>query len=398
MERANSTTERNISLLIECGTYLFVFLSFFDKGEGIRNIAFYGAFAGWLVLLFRRRVSLGRDLVTVSFFVFVFTAFMASLFSIEPLTSLTAWRKDLLKPVLLFVIISTSFDLTRNLRLGIVIAFAGIALLGLGLHGFLSHQPGVYTSENLFLSAEKNKYGFLLVTVIPFFVFLWAKGTGLTRTSWGLVSMWGCLAVFLTASRGALFSLLPQGALWAACSVRTEWLKKAMLAVLVLVIAVLLSYNLWPTPVQEKTSAIPHDIGTFERRTTFFWEPAVEAALKRPILGWGYGDRIYRDPRPFQSTHAPSWELKGGLHSAYITTLFHQGIVGLAAHLFMLSASMYLLITLLRHSKGDERLFALTLLIVLVGAFVINSVVYSAPPERIAPFLGMSAALLRNRK
>lgn len=398
MEHVNSATKRTISLLIECGIYLFVFLSFFDKGEGIRNIALYGAFAGWLLLFLRKRVSLGRDLVTVSFFVFVFTAFLASLFSIEPLNSLTAWRKELLKPVLLFLIVSTHFDLTKSVRLGIIIAFAGIALLGLGLHGFLSHQPGVYTSENFLLSADKNKYGFLLVTVIPFFVFFWTRGAGVTRSAWGLACMWGCLAVFLTASRGALFSLIPQGALWAACGVRKEWIKKAVLAVLVLVFAVLLSYNLWPTPVQEKTSAIPHDLGTFERRTTFFWEPAVEAALKRPLLGWGYGDRIYRDPRPFQSAHVPTWELKGGLHSAYITTLFHQGIIGLAAHLFMLCVSMYLLITLLRRSEGDERLFALTLLIVLMGAFVINSVVYSAPPERIAPFLAMSAALLRNRK
>jgi O-antigen ligase len=397
VETRNSETDKKISLFIECAVCLFVFFSFFDKGEGIRNIALYGAFAGWLVLLFTKRVSVGHDLITVSFFVFVLTALLASLFSIEPLNSLAAFRKAMVKPVLLFLIISTHFDLARSLRLGTVFAFAGIALLGLGLHGFLLHQPGVYTSENLVLSADKNKYGFLMLMVMPFFMLFWAKGATWTRTLWGLACIWGCLAVFFTASRGALFSLIPQGALWAASSVSKARLKKALLSIVILFLAVLLSYNLWPTPVKEKTSAIPHDVKTFERRTTFFWEPALEAALKRPVLGWGYGDSIYRDPRPFQSGTVPTWELKGGLHSSYVTTLFHQGVIGLAAHLFMLVASTYLLAAFLKGSRGDERLLGLTLLGVLAGAFIINTVVYSAPLERIAPFLGMSVALLRHR-
>jgi O-antigen ligase len=203
--------------------------------------------------------------------------------------------------------------------------------------------------------------------------------------------------VFFTASRGALFSLIPQGALWAASSVSKERLRKAVLALVLLSAAVLLSYNLWPTLVKEKTSAIPQDVRTFERRTTFFWKPALEAAMKRPILGWGYGDSIYRDPRPFRSGPLPTWELKGGLHSAYVTSLFHQGVIGLAAHLFMLGASAYLLVTFVKGSTGDERLLGLALLSVLAGAFIVNSVVYSAPLERIAPILGMSVALMRNR-
>jgi O-antigen ligase len=139
------------------------------------------------------------------------------------------------------------------------------------------------------------------------------------------------------------------------------------------------------------------DLKTLNQRTHLFWKPALEAAKKRPLFGWGYGNKIYRDQRPFENGEKPNWALRGGLHSTFISILFHQGIVGLLSYLFLLLSTSFILIKIIRNETDEKKLLAIALLSIIVGSAFVNSFLLSIPLRRFAPILGMSSALFKNK-
>jgi hypothetical protein len=144
------------SLVTEYGIYLYIFLLFFDKGEGLRTLGLYGALTAWLALFLLKKITLSFDVITLCFFTFVITTILSSFFSIEPLYSLQSLKRDILKSAITFLIISTYFDTKMLLHLCKVICVSGIIILAFGLHSLLLGRTSYYTSENIFLSIDKN--------------------------------------------------------------------------------------------------------------------------------------------------------------------------------------------------------------------------------------------------
>lgn len=126
--------------------------------------------------------------------------------------------------------------------------------------------------------------------------------------------------------------------------------------------------------------------------------PAIEAFKKRPLFGWGYGSKIYRDERPFENTEKPNWTLRGGLHSTFISILFHQGIFGLMSYLLLLLSTTFILFKMALKEKDEKKLLALTFLSIIIGSAFVNSFLLSIPIRRFAPILAMSSALFRNSR
>jgi len=219
----------------------------------------------------------------------------------------------------------------------------------------------------------------------------------LSRGIWALSSTWGILGTILSASRGAIGNVFSAIGVWAVFLLKRELLRKVSVVALIVVILSTISFNFWPEPVKRQFLSMPKDLLTFKGRTYFFWKPAIEAVGKKPWLGWGYGNKIYRDPRPFEDGEKPNWELTGGLHSAFITILFQQGLIGLLSYLFLLFSISFILIKIIISQTDQRKLLALALLSIIVGSLFVNSFVKSEPLRRIAPILGMSVALFKNR-
>jgi O-antigen ligase len=386
------------SLITEYGTYLYVFLLFFDRGEGLRTLGLYGALSAWTVLFFLKKINLSYDVITSVFFVFLIITILSSFFSIEPVYSLQSLKSDLLKSAITFLIISTYFDTRMILSLCKVMCISGIIILLFGLHSLLLGRTSYYTSENIFLSIDKNKFGLFIGLFSPFFILFFVKGkTWVEKGIWGLSAIWAICGTLLSASRGAIINIFAAIMVWAMFLVKRKHLKKVLMVILIVILLLTVSFNFWPELVKRQFLSMPKELWSFHERTYFFWESAIESVKKRPIFGWGCGNKIYRDKRPFEGVKKPNWELRGGLHSTFISILFHQGIVGLLSYLFLLFSSTFILINFVRKETDDKKLLALSLLSILVGSFMINSFVLSVPFRRLAPILGMSAALLNHR-
>ena len=389
--------ECSLSLVTEYGIYLYIFLLFFDKGEGLRTLGLYGALTAWLALFLLKKITLSFDVITLCFFAFVITTILSSFFSIEPLYSLQYLKRDILKSAITFLIISTYFETKMLIRLCKVICVSGIIILAFGLHSILLGRTGYYTSENIFLSINKNEFGFFVGLFSPFFILFFVKGRRvLEKGTWGLFTVWGIFGTLLSASRGAIGSIFTAIVIWFIFLLKKKHLKTAFICVLIFSLFMTFSFSFWPDLIKETLLAFPKNISTFTMRTDWFWKPAAEAVKKRPIFGWGYGDKIYRDQRPFEGVEKPDWEKRGGLHSTFISILFHQGIAGLLSYLFLLFSTTFILTTIVRNETQDRRLLALSFMSIIVGAAIVNSFVLSVPLRRIAPILGMSAALLKH--
>ncbi len=386
-----------LSLVTEYGIYLYIFLLFFDRGEGLRTLGLYGALTAWLALFLLKKITMSFDVITLGFFAFVITTILSSFFSIEPLYSLQSLKRDILKSAITFLIISTYFETKMLLRLCKVICVSGIIILAFGLHSLLLGRTGYYTSENIFLSLDKNEFGFFAGLFSPFFIMFFFKSKkGLEKGIWGLSAIWGIFGTLLSASRGAIGSIFVAILIWATFILKKKHLKTVLKVSLFFALLVIFSFSLWSGLIREHLLSFPQDISTFTMRTDYFWKPAAEAVKKRPIFGWGYGDKIYRDQRPFEGIEKPNWELRGGLHSTFISILFHQGIAGFLSYLFLLLSTTFILTTIVRNETQDRRLLALSFLSIIVGAAIVNSFVLSVPLRRIVPILGMSAALLKH--
>jgi O-antigen ligase len=378
------------------GIYLYVFFFFFDKGEGLRNIGMYGSFAAWTVLVFQgKRSVFPRNAIFLALCCYFFSAMISSAFSIESDYSFSTLLHDSYKIVIPFLVISTSFGLRRIMDLCILICIAGLIILVMGAHGLIVQGDGLYRSVNSFLTVDKNEYGFFLAFIMPFFWMFLLDSNGWKKRLWGVSSVWGMAATALAGSRGSMAAVAFEISLWAASGLRKIPWRKATIIGAATALAGVLTFPLWPQQLRNSVSTIPRSIVTMSDRTNFFWMPAIQAVQKRPLAGWGYGKMIYRDPRPFEGREKPHWELHGGLHSTFMTILFQQGIVGLLAYLFVLLSNVHVLLSVLQKRDDKGKALALALLSILVGAFIINSLVLVVPLQRLVLISAMSAALMK---
>ncbi len=399
-EKSEKRTDQYLFFILEYGVYLYVFWLFFDKGESLRNIGLYSAFAVWLILVFfRKRVTFSLDVITLGFFIYLGSTVLSTIFSVDPIYSFTALKKDVLKAVITFFIISTCFTQRMLLRMSGVMCITGLILLSLGLFGFITGDTNIYTSKNIFLSADKNQYGFYIGLLFPFFIMAFAISSILRKKLlWGLASSWAVFGAVFSASRGAMGNVFTTILVFVFFLFKKKHLKILFAGSFILILLAIFTFKFWPEPLKFRLLSTPHHLSTFDDRTVNFWIPAMEAVKKRPILGWGYGKKLARDPRPFENSKTPDFTKKGQLHNSFITNLFHQGIVGLLSYLYMLLSTGFVLFRIAKEETDERKILALTLLSIIVGSFFVNSFLKTVAFRRVAPLLAMSAALYKNRK
>lgn len=254
-----SRLEQYLSYITEYGIYLYVFLSLFDRGEGLRTIGLYGALTGWVILaFFVKRITITFDIIAYSFSLYIISTFLSSFFSIEPVYSLKALKGDVLKSTVTFLIISSFFNTKMLIRLSKIICVSGLIILAFGLHSLLLGRTGFYTSENMFLSLDKNEFGFFVGLFSPFFVMFFVKNnTVLKKGIWGLSSLWGIFGTILSASRAAMGNIFAALGIWAIFSLKREHLKKILMVILIIAVFIIISLNSWPETVKRQFLSMP---------------------------------------------------------------------------------------------------------------------------------------------
>jgi O-antigen ligase len=390
--------QRYVPLVVEYLMYVYALTFLFDKGTGIKNICIYTALAGSLYLAFTR-----RPLFSSRAIIYIYAAMLASYvlsasLSFMPAYSLDALGKDVMKGAFLFFIAAVSFTHVQIRRMALAFAVSGVVILALGLHGFLTTGGmSTYTADSYLMPhKDKNTYGFFMGFLMPFFVMTAATmRTRAWQAAFGLVALWGVAASVLSASRSSFLNIAVVLVIWGLSFFRTKHFRTIIIAAVVLALAVPITYSFWPERTKRKISKTRSELMHVNHRVDQFWIPAVESVKKRPLVGWGYGKKIYRDPRPFEGTQKPNWEKKGGLHSTFVGMLFHQGLLGFSAMLIIIGWSIFTLIMLVRRSTGPPRYAALMLLSLICGTFVVSAFFKYVQFRLFSLALGMTVALLK---
>jgi len=279
-----------------------------------------------------------------------------------------------------------------------VISLSGLFFLALGFYDFVLGDAEFYLSQNVVLFADKNKYGFPLGIFLSFFLlFSILSKLKWEKLIWRLAGAWAIIAAVLSASRGAIGSVVTVAAIFAFSVFNKRQLKITFIVVLIVLSSTVALFGFLPKTTKFAFSSIPEHMLTFNERTYLFWEPAMEAVRKKPVIGWGYGKMIYRNSTPFESSKKPDWEKKGGLHSTFVKILFHQGIFGLSVYMLLLLLTAYVLLQMVRHEIDERKILAISLFSIIVASFFVSSFVKDVPLRSLAIVLGISAALYNNR-
>jgi len=393
-----------LSFIIEIGILIYMFLIFFDKGTGLRNMGIYSALFAWIILvIFYKKFKISFDIVTVTFLTLIASIVLSSIFSIKPSISFSYFEKDIIKTIAIFIIIGTFFNYEKLMRLAKFFGISGVIILILGLIGFISNPEKIYTSNNIFLSVNRNEYAFFVSVYIPFFIILLIRSNNLYENLfWGFLLVWGLIAELLTGSRtstiGTFFSLIVFFVFLLRDKNYLNKTKKiAFMLIIVLLISGIIVFSSTSKleAIKSHWLATSEQIKTFNLRTTCFWQPAIDSIKEKPLLGWGYGGKIARESEPFEKTTGICLQYKGGFHNTYISILFHQGLLGIVTFLFLLLFTLLILYKTIQTKNKDRKILAIGLFSIIIGCFIVTSIALSIPINRIAPFIGMSLAVYK---
>ena len=337
-----------IDKVIEAGLYLFIFFLFLTKGEGIRNILLYSNFFLWLVTIRQRKnLAILKDPVALLYWGFMVSVLLSAVFSIDIRYSFRELDGDFLKPLLFFPVLATVLSDNKRLkRFAWLALFLLVFLVANGFYSYLVYNMPMMLSETPLRHAFHNRFARDLNMCLAFsFALSFITKRVISRIFIALAILTGIFSLILTVSRGGIIAFLVISAVWLANSFRERYvhLKPILISVmLAVVLSGIIAYVFVPD-IKKRISLVTqteNQIVTLNKRTTI-WMPVLYASMKRPLFGWGYGEKIFRRDAPFEDTPYKTSPYKTDIqlrdpHNTFLSELFTQGIVGLGLYLALL--------------------------------------------------------------
>ncbi|RJQ24050.1 MAG: hypothetical protein C4560_00210 [Nitrospiraceae bacterium] len=393
MEKRYETLDR----IIEYGIYLYIFLTFLAKGEGIRNILIFGNFALWLFTLkHRKNLYLLKKPVSKWLWIWLGVAPFAVIFSIDPLYSLMDLKRELLKVGLLFPVISTVMADGERLKKALFVCYVtAILIVGAGFYSYGTQEMEMLKPDTLLVHIWHNRFARYLCMLLPFSFVLYHTWKGAaSRTILTVSLVVFVLALVLSTSRGGLAGFASIMFIWSLYLSRKKGynLKKIM-AYLIIVPLVIGILAYWSVPdVKTRIDNLTRDLHTFNERTVL-WKAAVYAIVNRPVTGWGYGDDLFHRDEPFKETI-----LKKALptdknqHNMFLEILFHQGIIGFIPYLLLVLIAIKVFWTEALRATGLKSYMLIACASIILGNYVVHSMLTSVEMTHLAVVLGLGMA------
>ncbi|MBN1296909.1 O-antigen ligase family protein [bacterium] len=289
--------------------------------------------------LVTRRFPIRTTPLDIPILIYTTIIVLRSVYSIDPLYSLTAVRKELLYQLLFFYLTVSAMDSPRYTRRVILILIVTVTLVaGVGLFGFLT---GDLIKEGRATSFF-NSFGlaaFFTSMIMPMALSRFLCTRGWFRSiALGVLIL--CLAFMLvTMSRGAWISSLMAVMVLAA-------LKDRRMLVLLLIGVISAPWFL-PPDIIERATTITR-IFSLEENDSFgdriwMWRSAIQMIRDRPWLGAGYGNRIFQQLYPDYIHSQSSGQIFENAHNLYLQIVVETGLIGLASFLSILAVVFYLI-------------------------------------------------------
>ncbi len=378
---------------LEYFLYLYLVFMFLTKGEGVRNILIFGGGALWLVTLKHRGFRFFREPETILYGVFLFTILLSAIFSIDPAYSLAELKGDPIKAALLFPMFATVMsDKKRLLRLTYVCSLMAVVMVTIGYYSYIFHDIDMLKPDTPLMHAWHNKFARYLNTFHPFLfvLFFISKKRSMKVLIAGSL-VYTVVALILSTSRGGYIGFFAIVLMWLLYLSKQRGYNLGKAIAIFMITVFLLGAASWKVSpfLRERIINTVSDIKSFNNRT-LAWIPAMHAIKERPLMGWGYGNRIFQQNEPYESTQYKPPPI--GTHNTFLRVLFHQGIIGLLPYLFLILYSIRSFYRAAGADTGIRNYVLVAISSVLVGNYILNALVADFRLKHFAVVLGIGMA------
>jgi O-antigen ligase len=338
-----------IDRIIEYGVYLYIFLMFLAKGEGIRNVLIFGNFTLWLLTVrYRAPLFLLKDPVMILVWIYLASIISSVVFSIDPAFSLVEFKGDPLKFGLLLPVIATVMADEKRLVKACCISFVTLMFIVLaGYYSYAVYDIPMLKPHTVLVHAWHSKFARYLCILMPYsfiLYFAWKRRVFKKVLIASLIV--SAVALLLSTARAGLVAFMSIAAVWILFltkgTVYNFWKITGVFVILLLLTGSAIFFFIPDSDIRDRISRTSKEISTLNLRTDI-WKSAMYAFMERPVVGWGYGARIFHQDEPFRDTpYKKAPQTEKGPHNMFINVLFHQGLVGIVPHVLLILTSIVL--------------------------------------------------------
>ena len=385
-------TAPTIERIMHISLFTYLFLLIFPHTTTIQEVSFWTAFLCWAILRLRKQESfIPFNPITISFSLFIVIAFIASVIGMDPLENLKRFKGELIVPFILFLIAVTEFssiEKAKKILLAPLIAFAVYTLLAIiesTNYGLQYFWDKTNREQYVWLTSYSQFSAFAFPLILGLILFItnrWLR--------YFLIAFAVIVFAMLTAYRGFTVFL-------GAVSILLLWMMFAkppkyrlwMIAFVALFIFIFgfLSYT------YKNHQAVTEYMAKFERIINISdelkseegfsnripaWIAAIDIIKDRPILGYGWGIKKFKE-LVYQEKFLERWkENKPSVYEFYTVTVkntffpphnlfleiaVQSGLLGFTAFIvFIAIYSYYLIKNILRTSSDEDRNFSMILI------------------------------------
>lgn len=395
-------TERVFSSLMEYGIYLFILLMFGSRLGTLREIGVYLPALLWVVRNVAKK-SMGLEwkepLFIVVFGLFL-SAALSSLINAGPEGSLLLLKKEYIKILLLYCVVSTTFISPARLkRLALLLAVTGILYLILG---FFKMATGLIRSGSIDYD-QTRYYATIILFFLPFILYENEASMGVTRTLWKIPLLGSVAGILLTGVRGSWLGLLGVFGLWIyflRAKYRNVFIMVSAGAVavslLILIVVVLFpgQYELVKSHVMQK-SPVSYRFET--------WQMFMRLSRERLLLGRGIDNdempERYKEFYKSLNGSYPAADKPTTPHNQFIRVLYQQGLAGLVIYVLLFFVFFYRIIKrFLSNSDNKLSLFGIAVAASALGEYVIRCMTEDRSLIPLGLLLSLAGAYLNQEK
>ncbi|MGE5894288.1 MAG: O-antigen ligase family protein [bacterium] len=396
-ERDGFKLSRFLFVVSRISTYIFIAYVLTDLRQGgdLKYVIPYlsGVFS-IAYLVSSRDYALFRSPVFLALLGYVCVSYLLVPLSFNPHISFIATNREILSGMLLFIslYVHTSSQREADSMARFLIGMLVVILLG----GFLTYlqtseaggigrhlRPDVHMGFVKF-KMHHNGFAMIINILLPVAVAYCMRlddEQRVQRYSVLMVILLSGLAVFLSLSRGGWASLFATSFLWLLMMRRRMKLQRGLLLRFGLVAFVFIVLLWIGVPdIRERVFVTADHAKTLNSRTQI-WERHVSAIEQSPLFGWGYGDNILWDGKPFTVNRENKTYFFDSLgyhaHNMILQVLYHQGIIGLVFFGSFLGAGFWSLLKALRAVRDDlrNRVFLYAFFCMFISVFVIHGLI-----------------------
>lgn len=389
----NFTSSRTLRFLL----YVLIFFQPFNHFNSFREISFYSLLMLLVIKLVKRELKIEfNDKTIIALSLLAVWSFLVSISGPYPLESLNAIRKNLMKEVVIFIVITSEFRNFRDIKplLWIVVSsFAVVTFTSIIENSvkdwdtFYSLRPSMSWREisDYFFAGYASKATFY----IPFIsAWLFSANDERWKRRLGVITLClGFILIYIYNSRTAFISV-PLAVLISLFFAKRYKLMACLLAVLLFISLIITvdsdRFSKYRTLSDADTYV--SDSGLSGRKG--LWLVTLNLIKKRPLSGYGYGWKkmawVVKDSEliePLKEKYPGAYDYfmrqahmsygKINPHNLFLQIAFEIGVAGLALFMLLWFTIAHKLITAIRTSQGSEANNFLKCSIGLIVSYVI---------------------------